>query len=82
MEPNFLSGLAYMDYPLVTGVVKDVYPSLLANMHTAAVCTRPDISTTLSILGFAHASPTEAHLQALLKRIMRYLKGTIELRLR
>jgi hypothetical protein len=34
--------------------------------------SRPDVSTTLSILGFAQAKPNEAHLQAL-KMVVRYL---------
>jgi hypothetical protein len=80
MEPGFLSGLAHIDSPHLTGVTKDVYPSLLGSLQYVAVCTRPDVSTTLSILGSAQANPTEAHLQAL-KKVVRYLKGTLELRL-
>jgi uncharacterized protein involved in outer membrane biogenesis len=32
MEPGFLSGLADMASPPLTGVAKDVYPSLLGNL--------------------------------------------------
>jgi hypothetical protein len=46
----------------------------------AAVSTRPDVSTALSILGSAEASPTDAHLQAL-QKILRYLHNTIDMRL-
>jgi hypothetical protein len=77
MEPGFLSGLAHIDSPLLTGLAKDVYPSLLGSLQYAAVCTRPEVSTTLSILGYAQANLTEAHLQI----GVRYLKGTLELRL-
>jgi hypothetical protein len=80
MEPGFLSGLANIDSPLLIRVAKDVYPSLLDSMQYVDVCPRPDVSTTLSILGFAPANPTEAHLQAL-KKVVRYLKGTMEQRL-
>jgi hypothetical protein len=79
MEPGFLSGLAPVDSPLLTEVAKDVYPSMMGSLHYTAVCTRPDVSTTLSILGNDQAIPTEAHLQAL-KKVVRNLKGTIELR--
>jgi hypothetical protein len=52
----------------------------LGSMQSAAVCTRPDVSTTLGNLGYAHASPTEAHLQGR-KTFVRYMKGTPELRM-
>jgi hypothetical protein len=48
-------------------VAKDVYPSLLGGLQYEAVCTRPDVSTALSILGSAQASPTDAHMQAMKK---------------
>jgi hypothetical protein len=80
MELGFLSGLAHMDSPLLTRVANDVYPSLLGSLQCAAVCTRPDVSATLNILGYAQANTTEAHLQAL-KKVVRYLKGTLELRM-
>jgi hypothetical protein len=79
MDPGFVSGLARIDSPPLTGVAKDMYPSLLGSLHYAAVCTRRDVSTTLSIRGPAQAHPTEVHLQAL-KKVARYLKGTIQLR--
>jgi hypothetical protein len=80
MDPGFLGGLAHMASPLLTGVAKDAYPSLLGSPQYAAVCTRPDVSTALSILGSAQASPTDAHLQAP-EKIFRYLHGTIDMRL-
>jgi hypothetical protein len=80
MDPGFLAGLAHMTSPYLTGVAKDVYPSLLGSLQYAAVCTRPDVSTALSILGSAQASPTDAHLQAL-KKVLRYLYCTIDMRM-
>jgi hypothetical protein len=67
MDPGFLAGLAHMTSPPLTGVAKDVYPSLLGSLQYAAVYTRPDVSTALIILGSAQASPTDAHLQGLKK---------------
>ena len=72
MDPGFLAGLAHMSSPYLTGVAKDVYPSLLGSLKYAAVCTRPDVSTALSILGSAQASPTEAHVRALKKVLLSY----------
>jgi hypothetical protein len=65
MDPGFLSGLAQMASPPLTGMAKDVYPNLQGSLQYAAVCTRPDITTALSILASAHAYPTEAHLQTM-----------------
>jgi hypothetical protein len=76
LDPGFVSGLARIDSPPLTCVTKDIYPSPLINLQYAVVCTRLDVSITLSILGSAHAHPTEVHLQAL-KKVVRYLKGTI-----
>jgi hypothetical protein len=61
-------------------VAKDVYPNLLGSLRYAAFSTRPDVSTALSILGSAQASPTDAHMHAL-KKALRYLHGTIDMRL-
>jgi hypothetical protein len=65
MDPGFFAGLAHMTSPPLTGVAKDVYPSLMGSLQYAAVCTRPDVSTALNILGSAQASPMDAHMQAL-----------------
>jgi hypothetical protein len=77
MDPGFLAGLAHMTSPPLAGVDKDVYPSLMGSLYYAAVCTRPDVSTALSILGSsAQASPTDKHILAL-KKVLRYLRGTM-----
>jgi hypothetical protein len=73
MDPGFVSGLARVDSLLLTGMGKDIYPNLLGSLMYAPVCTHPNVSTTLSILGSAVAKPTEVHLQAL-------EQGTIKLR--
>jgi hypothetical protein len=80
MDPGFLAGLAHITSPYLTGMAKDVYPSLMGSLQYVAVCTRPDVSTALSILGSAQASPTDADMQAL-KKVLRYLHGTIDMRL-
>jgi hypothetical protein len=80
MDPGILAGIAHVTSPPLTVVAKDVYPSLPGSLHYAAVCTRPDVSTALSILGSAQASPTDAHLQAL-KKVFRYFHGTIDMRM-
>jgi hypothetical protein len=47
----------------------------MGSMQYAVVCTRPDISTALRILGSAKATPSVAHMQAM-KKVLRYLKGS------
>jgi hypothetical protein len=49
MDPGFVSGLARMDSPPLTGVAKDVYPNLLGSLQYAAVYTHPDVSTALIV---------------------------------
>jgi hypothetical protein len=75
MDPGFLAAIAKQTHVPLTCADRDIYPSLLGSLQYAAVCTRPDISIALSILGSAHANPTVAHMQAL-KKVLRYLKGS------
>jgi hypothetical protein len=75
MDLGFLAAISKQTHVSLTGTDRDIYPSLLGSLHYAAVCTRPDISTALSILGSAHANPTVAHMQAF-KKVLRYLKGS------
>jgi hypothetical protein len=75
MDPGFLAAIANQTPVPLTCTDQDIYPSLLGSLQYAAVCTRPDISTALSILGFAQANLTVAHMQAL-KKVLRYLKGS------
>jgi hypothetical protein len=80
MDPGFLSGLAHMTSPPLKGVAEDVYPRFLGSLKYAACCTCPDVTTALSIFGSAQANPTETHMHAL-KKVLRYLHGTIYMRM-
>jgi hypothetical protein len=62
MDPRFLSVLSHMDSSSLTGMAKDLYPSLLGNLLYAAVFMRTDVSTAFTIFGSAHAHPSEAYL--------------------
>jgi hypothetical protein len=65
MDPGFVSGLARIDSPPLTGVAIDAYHNLLQSVQYTDVCAHPDLSTALSILGPAETHPTEAHTHAL-----------------
>ena len=54
---------------------KTQYQSVIGSLLYAAIATRPDISHAVDLSKF-NSAPTEAHLTAA-KRIIRYLKGTI-----
>ncbi|XP_052561905.1 uncharacterized protein LOC128092310 [Culex pipiens pallens] len=56
------------------------YRSLIGALLYIAVCARPDIAVSTSLLGRRVASPTEADWTAA-KRVVRYLKGTKHWRL-
>jgi hypothetical protein len=75
MDPDFLAAISKQTHVPLTGTDRDIYPSLLGSLQYAAVCTRPDMPTALSILGSAQTNPTVAHMQAL-KKVLRYLKGS------
>jgi hypothetical protein len=75
MDPGFLASISKHIHVPLTGTGRDIYPSLLDSLQYAAVCTRPDISTALSILGSAEANPTVVHMQTL-RKVLRYLKGS------
>jgi hypothetical protein len=74
MDSGLLTGVSKLTPVPLTGKELEIYPSLLGSLQYAAVCTRPDISTALNILGSAHANPTEARMKAL-KKVLRYLNG-------
>jgi hypothetical protein len=80
MDPRFLSGIAATPLTPLIGHARDVYPSLLGSLQYAVICSRPDIATALSILGSAQANPSFHHFQAM-KKVLRYLKDTISMRL-
>ena len=56
------------------------YQSIVGSLLYVAIATRPDISQAVSAVSKFNSAPTEAHLTAV-KRILRYLKGTIDLSL-
>ena len=56
------------------------YQSMVGSLLHAARATRPDIAYVVAIVSKFNAAPTQAHLTAV-KRIFRYLKGAIELKL-
>ena len=64
------------------GVSKPVnplnYQSMVGSLLYAAITTRPDIAQAVGAVSKFNSCPTEAHLTAV-KRIFRYLKGTIDL---
>ena len=54
------------------------YQSIVGSLLYAAIATRPDISQAVGVVSKFCSKPTEAHLTAV-KRILRYLKGTLNL---
>ena len=56
------------------------YQSMVGSLLHAARATRPDIAQAVGVVSKFNAEPTEAHLTAV-KRIFRYLKGTVSLAL-
>ena len=64
------------------GVSKPVnqvnYQSMVGSLLYASIATRPDIAQAVGAVSKFNSCPTEAHLTAV-KRIFRYLKGTINL---
>lgn len=67
------------------GVSKEVdpvtYQSMVGSLLFLSMATRPDISHAVGVVSKFNSKPTEAHLTAV-KRILRYLKGTINLALK
>ena len=57
------------------------YQSMVGSLLYAAVATRPDIAQAVGAVSKYNSYPTESHLTAV-KRIFRYLKGTIDLSLK
>ena len=67
------------------GVSKSVdsttYQSMVGSLLYAAIATRPDISHAVAVVSKYNSNPSEAHLTAV-KRILRYLKGTLDITLK
>lgn len=68
-----------------SGVSKSVdqhtYQSMVGSLLYAAMATRPDIAQAVSAVSKFNANPDASHLSAV-KRILRYLKGTVNLALK
>ena len=56
------------------------YQSIIGGLMFAAVCTRPDITFAVNRLARYCSNPTDAH-HAAAKRILCYLKGTVDYRI-
>jgi len=54
------------------------YQSIIGSLLYAAIATRPDIAQAVAVVAKFSSSPSQAHLTAA-KRILRYLKGTLNL---
>ena len=67
------------------GVSKEVnpiaYQSMVGSLLYAAITTRPDIAQAVGAVTKFNSKPSEVHLTAV-KRILRYLKGTVDLALK
>ena len=57
-----------------------MYQSIDGSLLYAAVATRPDISQAVGVVSKFSSKPSEAHLTAV-KRILRYLKGSLDITL-
>lgn len=58
-----------------------MYQSMVGSLLYAAMATRPDIAQAVSVVSRFNANPNTTHLTAV-KRILRYLKGTLTLGLK
>ena len=54
------------------------YQAMVGSLLYLAIATRPDISFSVGVISKFNSCPNESHLTAV-KRIMRYLKGTLNL---
>ena len=68
------------DSPLLNVENQSVYRSLVGRLLWACLCTRPDLQFAVSKLSSKVAYPTESDMK-LLKKCLRYIKGTLDYRL-
>lgn len=71
IEPGWVPG----DSPPATDI--NTYREIIGSLMYLTLGTRPDLTYAVNVASRAQDSPTEAHFK-LVKRILRYLKGTIE----
>ena len=57
------------------------YQSMVGSVLYASIATRPDISQAVAVVSRYSSNPSEAHLTAV-KRVLRYLKGTLDITLK
>ena len=61
-------------------MMKVPYLSAVGSLMYLAICSRPDIAYTVSLLAQFNSNPGKAHWQAV-RHLFRYLKGTLDLEL-
>eukprot|EP00873_Tetraselmis_striata_P017930 jgi/Tetstr1/438194/TSEL_026794.t1 len=54
----------------------EVYRAILGFVNFLTMCTRPDLALAISVLSMFQSAPQKIHLMQL-KRVLRYLKGTL-----
>ena len=79
--PSDLNVQLVKDDGVSKGVDPVKYQSMVGSLLYAAMGTRPDIGQAVGAVSKFNSKPTETHLTAV-KRIFRYLKGTMDLGLR
>jgi len=57
--------------------INETYYKQIVGSLMYIIATRPDIMFGVSFISRFMAKPTEVHLQTVAKRVLRYLKGTI-----
>ncbi|XP_065087037.1 uncharacterized protein LOC135708814 [Ochlerotatus camptorhynchus] len=78
MDPGYVTAEQKEEKMLATA---EKYQSLVGALLFVAVCTRPDLEITASILGRKVSKPTDSDWTEA-KRALRYLKGTAGLKLK
>lgn len=71
IEPGWIPG----DSPPASDI--DSYREIIGSLMYLTLGTRPDLTYAVNVASRAQDSPTTAHLK-LVKRILRYLKGTVD----
>jgi hypothetical protein len=67
-----------IEYKATDGEVRD-YQAIIGGVMFAMICTRPDIAFAVTTLAQFASNPAPVHFQAV-KRVLRYLRGTIDRR--
>ena len=67
------------NYKATDNDIRD-YQAIIGGVMFAMICTRPDIAFAVTTLAQFASNPTPTHAQAL-KRLLRYLRGTIDRRI-